>query len=389
MKIKDMQASWGNMTPQYRPKGPALSLSERQAATRANDVNYQAALSSGKYDEAMPIDPVTGRPLTPKWNSLLGEDGLLQDKYLAKDQGNTQALDKYRGEALRDPSQQSTWAKLMNEQIDTQQLSKMDAGNQMIASQKAGLMSDLAQTGGLGAGARERAFRNAGRDGLMSKQRSLREGMTDRNNVSLKDEENRQTMLGQSVNMDQARAGYLTGIQQQNNTNTLNENNAGREQKQNMWTKEMESWAANKQADAQRSAACFSEEMLVAMKDGSRKKISDIKVGEETLLGGPILQVIVTLKDWPGDVYDYQGVIVTGTHAVLENDVFVRVKDSKKAKLHDETVSVVYNLTTQNHIMILGNTVFSDYQEVPFDEAITNLSLSLRKLNENFRPALA
>lgn len=370
---------------------------DREAAARASadsvkrdgDVSYQNAINSGKYEAAMPIDPITGRPLTPKWNSLLGENGVLKDQYLMKDQGNVDALNQFRTEALRDPSQSSAWAKLMNDQIAMEQMNQMDAGNKTIAASRAGMMSDLAQTGGLGGGARERMFRNAGRDSLLSKQKTLRDAAMNRGNVLTKDEENRQNMLGQTVNMDQARASYLSNIQQQNNTNTLNENQMGREQKQNMWAKEMESWGANKQADAQRGAACFSGDMLVAMADGDRKPISEIKIGDETLLGGAVLQTITTLKNWPDDVYEYMGVVVTGTHAVLENDVFVRVKDSKKAKLSEAKPELVYNLTTKNHIMILGNTVFGDYQETAHDDLIVNLDLSLRKLNEDFRPTLS
>lgn len=104
---------------------------------------------------------------------------------------------------------------------------------------------------------------------------------------------------------------------------------------------------------------------------------------------GAVLQTITTLKNWPDDVYEYMGVVVTGTHAVLENDVFVRVKDSKKAKLSEAKPELVYNLTTKNHIMILGNTVFGDYQETAHDDLIVNLDLSLRKLNEDFRPTLS
>jgi hypothetical protein len=196
-------------------------------------------------------------------------------------------------------------------------------------------------------------------------------------------------MLGQTVNMDQSRANYLTDINKTNATNTLNENQMGREQKQNMWTKEMESWGANKQADAQRSAACFSGDMEVALKDGSRKPISEVQVGDETLLGGVVTQTIKTLKDWPEDLYDYMGVIVTGSHAVLESDKFVRVKDSQRAKPVNMSVDYVYNLTTRNHIMILGNTVFGDYQETGHDDLIVNLDLSLKRLNENFRPTLS
>lgn len=368
---------------------PAAPRAQLDAQKRASDPVYQNAISSGKYQDAMPIDPVTGRPLLATWTSMLDDGGALKEQYKITDQGNTQALDKYRAEALRDPATQSAWAKLMNDQISSEQTIQMDAGNQAIANNRAGMFSDLAQTGGLGTGARERMMRNAGRESLLSKQRTLRDAATNRGNIAIKDEENRQNMLGQTVNMDQSRTNYLTDIQKTNNSNLMNEVSAGRDYKQNMWNKEMESWAAGKQADAQRSASCFSGEMLVAMSDGSRKEIKDVQVGDDLLLGGIVLQTIKTLKDWRGDVYEYMGVIVTGTHAVLEGEEFVRVKDSKKAKLSNQDMDFVYNLTTKNHIMILGNTVFGDYQETAHDDLIVNLDLSLKRLNENFRPALA
>jgi hypothetical protein len=358
-------------------------------AKRSGSVQYKNAMKTGKYEGVTPTDPLTGAPLREKWNSMVGTDGNVKSQYQLTDQGNTQALNQFRGEALRAPGSQSQWAGLMNDQIGQKQMSAMDAGNQQIAAGRAGLMSDMAQTGGLGAGARERAFRNSGRDAIMNKQRTLRSMDTDRNNIAVQDETNRQNMLGQTVNMDQSRANYMSDIQKANVSNSMGQVGADRDQKQNMWTKEMENWGAMKQAEAQKGGSCFSGDTLVAMKDGSRKEIQDVQIGDETLLGGIVTQTIKALKDWPGDMYEYMGVLVTGSHAVLENDKFVRVKDSVKAKLSDEDVACVYNLTTRNHIMILGNTVFGDYQETAHDDMIVNLDLSLKRLNEDFRPTLS
>jgi len=355
---------------------------QRDEETRQNDPRYQAAIQSGKYEEMPAVDPVTGKPLQFKWDSMLGADGNLAQQYQLTDQANTQALDKFRGEAMRDAGTSSAWGKSMLDQNQLNQINAMDAGNQQIAGQNADIMSRLAQTGGMGQGSRERMFRTAGRDAVMSKQRTLRDSMNAGANIRLEDEKNRVNQLGQTVNMDQSRASYLTGIQQTNTGNAMNERDKGRIDQSNRWNKEMETWGANKQADAQAKAACFPPNAQVKMADGQFKAIKDIKLNDEVYLGGKVFHLITAINTSNDDIYNYNGVEVTGGHAVFEDGEFIRVNESKIARKIEMDLPIVYNITTDNHVMFVRDVLFADYEEVDVPK---HPSETLKELTENFK----
>jgi hypothetical protein len=151
-----------------------------------------------------------------------------------------------------------------------------------------------------------------------------------------------------------------------------------------MYNKEMEAWGASKQADAQSNAACFPGDAQVKMADGKLKAIKDVELGEEVYLGGKVLHMIKALNHSNDDIYNYNGVIVTGAHAVFEDTKFVRVYDSVAAEKIEMDLPVVYNLTTQNHVMFVGDVLFADYEEVDVpkhpDETLKELTIEFRKL---------
>lgn len=107
---------------------------------------------------------------------------------------------------------------------------------------------------------------------------------------------------------------------------------------------------------------CFAPDTKILMADGSKKMIKDIKLGDK-VYGGYVYAIAKALpKD--GDVFDYQGTIVSGSHPVFEDGNWVRVNKSKKAKLHnDPSLKELYTLSTSDHRIMANGNLFSDYDE--------------------------
>lgn len=328
-----------------------------------------------------------GMPSRPEFDYLIDPNtGNLKQELLMADQMNTGALDQYRQEAMRDPGGQSQWAKMMQDQLGSQKAAAQDSLAQQSAGGRAQLLSDLASTGGANAGSRERALRGGQREQMLGNQRLGREFGDRGMNIGIQDEQNRINQLGSAVGFDQQRAGYLSNIDQFNKQGSLDEYRKKREDDLSAWDTQLSTWASNKQAESQAAAACFHPDTMIHMKDNSKKKIRDIKLGDHVLLGGEVQQMIIGKHGNPSDVYNYNGAIVTGQHAVRETGEFVRVKDSLKAKPADMHIPVVYNLVTENHVMLINDTIFADHEEVDVPK---HPSETLRELNIEFSKAIS
>jgi hypothetical protein len=131
---------------------------------------------------------------------------------------------------------------------------------------------------------------------------------------------------------------------------------------------------------------CFEGDTLIVMEDGSTKRIDEIKVGDKIMLGGFVKLISEGLTQ---DMYDYNGVIVSGGHAVLEDGKWTRVSDSKDGKnLERKEPTMVYTLATEHHLIMTADyQVWSDVEEVEDtfnktdDDIIKELNAS-KKLNK-------
>ena len=90
--------------------------------------------------------------------------------------------------------------------------------------------------------------------------------------------------------------------------------------------------------------ACFDKGTLVQMADGTKKAIELIKLGDITKGG----EVYGTHRFIGGaNAHDYRGVIVSGTHWVVENGKTLDVQDSLLAKKITYVPEYWYTLTTE------------------------------------------
>jgi len=122
---------------------------------------------------------------------------------------------------------------------------------------------------------------------------------------------------------------------------------------------------------------CFDAVTPVTMSDGSTKLIKDIDVGDETK--GGVVESVRKSVTVDGTRYNYHGVIVSGSHAVLEGDEWKRVEDSNDA-MPVPGPGIVYCLVTDNHRIFVGDITFADEHESDFYEQLT-IEQSLDFLN--------
>lgn len=125
-------------------------------------------------------------------------------------------------------------------------------------------------------------------------------------------------------------------------------------------------------------ALCFVEGTEFLMEDLTSQKIENITLGQSMAHGRVVTEIG---QSFSSDIYDYEGVRVTGTHAVFEDGKYIRVENSKKATKINVKVPVrIYFLSNENHIMISNNGIlFSDNMEIDAD---ITLEASLQMLNQ-------
>lgn len=310
-----------------------------------------------------------GQPTRPEWDSMLGKDNMIDqqyqlNQYVQDSMSDDVGFEKFQNEALRDGP--STFANLM---LDRRELDRKDQISDIGAQYQMGLansMDQMAAQGGVGSGARERLGAGSIRSLLEARQGARRDYNRDKLGIMAQDEQNRigqlQSLTG--MEMDRNRMG-LQG-REFDISNSLRERDSGRSANLDKWKTEMETWASNKQADAQAKAGgggCFPKGTLVDMADGSKKPIEQIRVGDQVESGGMVTKTIEGSADG-AQWYDHEGVIVTGDHAVFSGNQWVRVKDAEDSLVLDIDFERLYNLSTEEHELVINNVVFSDFDEV-------------------------
>ena len=102
---------------------------------------------------------------------------------------------------------------------------------------------------------------------------------------------------------------------------------------------------------------CFDPNTLVQMADGSKKKIKEIQLGDQTK-GGEVTGVFQFKAS--DEIHDYKGVVVAGSHYVKEDGKFIMVQDSPISVKIDK-IPVVYSLDTTGRRIFINDIEFADY----------------------------
>jgi len=127
-------------------------------------------------------------------------------------------------------------------------------------------------------------------------------------------------------------------------------------------------------------ASCFVKDEKFILEDCSIKAVQDLSPNDILLMGG---RTFCTAQFISYEIYEYNKIKVAGSHAVLEGNTWVRVRDSEVAKRCPELDgSMVYVVWNENHRMVHeSGTIFTDYAETSeADERISEMK-NINKLN--------
>lgn len=107
--------------------------------------------------------------------------------------------------------------------------------------------------------------------------------------------------------------------------------------------------------------SCFAAGTLVLMSDGTRRPVEEVRVGDELAEGGTVL---ATGRFLASDLYLLRGVLVSGSHLVLDGGVWSPVSKHPDAVAMIRRPVKVYNLMTSENLIIAGGMTFADHSEI-------------------------
>ena len=131
---------------------------------------------------------------------------------------------------------------------------------------------------------------------------------------------------------------------------------------------------------------CFDGNTLIEMNDGSYKKIKHIKPNQILKDNNQVVSVMKILRN--DDMYDFNGVVVTGNHNILLNNKSYSIRDleSQGAKKIDNYKNkYVYCLNTTSKFISINGIDFFDWDDLDSDDLdILRENLKLNKINNHY-----
>ena len=218
-------------------------------------------LSDDLYQRFM--DPYYGAPKFPDYKSVYDPYSMAMapgyKQELDAVNPDQRGIDQFRKEALRGGS--SPWADLATSKSYGDEARARDTLSTQAVGNAATARSDLAMRGGSSSGARERVATSANRDLLNQSQDLSAQGMGNRSQIGINDEQNRITQLGLLPGMDQNNANFAlkkAGLYQEAKagdlTNQLKENENLNAYNLSKFKTQGEIWGAGQQANATANA---------------------------------------------------------------------------------------------------------------------------------------
>ena len=108
---------------------------------------------------------------------------------------------------------------------------------------------------------------------------------------------------------------------------------------------------------------------MITMADGSKKPVEQVDIGDTVSVGG---KVFATGKFLIDNLYDYNGIQVSGTHMVKEDGKWTRVEDSRLGRSLGDDEVIVYVFGNENRRIIINDTEFTDYFELSEQQELVN-----------------
>ena len=262
---KDPGESWD----QYyqRINGMKGVNAENIYAAKYAELQAQMDADKKKNDElaAQGLNP-DGSPKSITYDALTDADGKLKSQYQLgawKDvNADRSALDLYRQSAMRNAGDYSQATKLALEKQALGQADLADQAAQLQSNNLMDAMNNMARTGGLSSGARERMMANSYLQGLLQRQQVARQGATDKLGIIQNDETQRlqglkdvQGMENTQADMSYKNQQAANDINKYNTDNYIKDNTNRNTFAMTQYQEQMKKWAAAKSSDAQAKAS--------------------------------------------------------------------------------------------------------------------------------------
>jgi len=133
---------------------------------------------------------------------------------------------------------------------------------------------------------------------------------------------------------------------------------------------------------AQPSVKCFDKNTLIKLNDGMYKPISFLNF-EDILKDNNKITSIIKVETNGSVMYSLNGVIVSDSHIVYYNGKWIRVSEHIDAvKINDYSEPFLYCLNTENKIIEINDTIFTDWDEV-FEHKLNKLFFNVSSLERN------
>jgi hypothetical protein len=120
------------------------------------------------------------------------------------------------------------------------------------------------------------------------------------------------------------------------------------------------------------SVKCFDENTPIFMKNGDKKKVSEIIPGD-ILSNDNQVTACIRVETKGSTMYNLNGIIVSDSHIMQYKDKWIPIsKHPDAVKLHSYDKPYLYCLNTSNKIIKINEFVFTDWDEI-YDNAIRNV----------------
>ena len=131
------------------------------------------------------------------------------------------------------------------------------------------------------------------------------------------------------------------------------------------------------------SIKCFDKNTLFTMNDGSKKIISEIKVGD-ILLNNNEVTAVVKVETHGSSMYFLDGVYVSDSHKIFYYGKWITMREHPDSiKLAEYNEPYLYCLNTSNKIIIINELIFSDWDEIDGHDFIEITNNPFKEINKD------
>ena len=121
---------------------------------------------------------------------------------------------------------------------------------------------------------------------------------------------------------------------------------------------------------------CFEEDTLIDMNDDNKKAINQLEINDK-IKGGTVEGILkITLNHWK--LYNYNGIIVSGSHLVYHQDKWMRIEETDCAERIFKSCALRCLITNSHNIFIDG-IKFRDYQETDDKDILQQINYAISK----------